>query len=88
MGEFSSSAEKQLLTRYPKFEVLSRILLEEELGIYQDILATYITSNPEERYKNLLKLKPSLFQRIPQHQLATYLGITPQSLSRIRNRIN
>ena len=87
LGVFSSESERQLLNKFPKFEYLSRILLEEELGTYQDILTTYITTSPEERYKNLLKLKPELFQRIPQYHLATYLGITPQSLSRIRSRI-
>lgn len=87
LGVFSYESERELLHEYPKFEQLSRILLEEELSTYQDILSSYITTKPEERYKNLLKFKPDLFQRIPQYHLATYLGITPQSLSRIRNRI-
>ena len=45
------------------------------------------TSSPEQRYLNLLEKKPDLIQRVPQHQLASYLGIKPQSLSRLRARI-
>ena len=87
LAVFSYESEKSLLERFPKFERLSRILLEEELGVYQDILSNYITSNPEERYRNLMESRPDLLQRIPQYHLATYLGITPQSLSRIRSRM-
>jgi len=39
------------------------------------------------RYKNLLATRPDLIQRIPQHQLASFLGITPQSLSRLKTRL-
>ncbi|MES2800638.1 MAG: Crp/Fnr family transcriptional regulator [Bacteroidota bacterium] len=41
----------------------------------------------EERYLNLLKAKPNLFQRVPQHYIASYLGISPERLSRIRKKI-
>jgi CRP-like cAMP-binding protein len=44
--------------------------------------------SPENRYLKLLKENPLIFQKIPQKYIASYLGITPQSLSRIRNRIN
>ena len=44
-------------------------------------------SSPEQRYLNLLQNRPDLIQRVPQNQLASYLGIKPQSLSRLRARI-
>ena len=44
------------------------------------------TNNPEQRYDNLLKLRPEIMQRIPQQYIASFLGITPVSLSRIRGR--
>ena len=53
----------------------------------QDFFAEFKTSNPEERYLNMLKARPNLIQRVPQHQIASYLGIKPESLSRIRKRI-
>lgn len=84
---FSFETEQELLRRFPKFEHLSRILLEEELSVYQEMLTSYITTSPEHRYKNLLKTRPDLINRIPQYHLATYLGVTPESLSRIRKRI-
>ena len=46
-----------------------------------------MASTPENRYLNLLQTRPDLLQRVPQHQLASYLGVTPESLSRIRKRI-
>jgi CRP-like cAMP-binding protein len=50
-------------------------------------LVTFITSSPEERYRKLLTDRPDLLGRVPQHQIASYLGVTPESLSRIRKRI-
>ncbi len=47
----------------------------------------FISSSPEERYLNLQKTKPQLFDRVPHHQIASYLGMQPQSLSRIRKRV-
>ena len=79
--------EKKLFQKFPQFESLSRMGLEEELRNYQEMLATYITTTPEERYSNLLKYRSDLLNRVPHHQLASYIGIKPESLSRIRKRI-
>lgn len=79
--------EKKLLEKYPKLESFARAILEEELGNYQEMLASYIISNPEQRYLNLMKNAPGLLQRVPQYQLASYIGIKAESLSRIRNRL-
>lgn len=79
--------EKQLLLKFPKLEVFARINLEQELANYQEMLSSYILSNPEQRYLNLLQNSPSLLQRIPLYQLASYIGVKAESLSRIRKRI-
>jgi len=42
----------------------------------------------ETRYKKLIENKPTLFQRVPQYLIASYLNVTPESLSRIRKKIN
>lgn len=63
-------------------------MVEENLGEVQDELTSFIASAPEERYKALLRKRPHLVDRVPQHQLASYLGITPESLSRIKKRVN
>lgn len=79
--------QKEMYNRFPMLEALSRNSLQKELVNYQEMLATYITTNPEERYLNLLKHRPELLNRVPQYQLASYLGVAPESLSRIRKRI-
>lgn len=79
--------ELEFYKKYPKLESISRMMVEQDFGKTQQILSSYITSNPEEKYLNLLKTQPKLINRVPQYQLASYLGITPESLSRIRKRI-
>lgn len=79
--------EAEIFAKFPKFESLCRILSEELLVRQQINFDEFKTSSPEKRYLNLLEKRPDLIQRVPQHQLASFLGIKPQSLSRIRARI-
>lgn len=74
-------------TKFPKFEIMCRIMSEEVLAKQQIDFDEFKTSSPEQRYLNLIQKRPDLIQRVPQHQLASYLGIKPQSLSRLRARI-
>ena len=74
-------------SKFPRFDTLCRILSEELLAKQQIDFDAFKTSSPEQRYLNLLNKRPDLIQRVPQHQLASYLGIKPQSLSRLRARI-
>jgi CRP-like cAMP-binding protein len=74
-------------SKFPKFEIMCRILSEELLAKQQINFDEFKTSSPEQRYLNLIQKRPDLIQRVPQHQLASYLGIKPQSLSRLRTRI-
>ncbi len=77
----------QLLEKFPKFETLSRMAMEEELATYQEIVASYVILNPEQRYVRLLETRPDLVARVSQRALAAYIGVSPESLSRIRKRI-
>ena len=79
--------DAESFSKFPKFESLCRILSEELLAKQQINFDEFKTSSPEQRYLNLLQKRPDLIQRVPQHQLASYLGIKPQSLSRLRARI-
>jgi CRP-like cAMP-binding protein len=79
--------ETEMFSKFPKFESLCRILAEEILAKQQINFDEFKTSSPEQRYLNLVQKRPDLIQRVPQHQLASYLGIKPQSLSRLRARI-
>jgi len=79
--------EVETFSKFPKFETICRILSEELLAKQQINFDEFKTSSPEQRYLNLLQKRPDLVQRVPQPQLASYLGIKPQSLSRLRARI-
>lgn len=74
-------------SKFPKFDIMCRMLSEELLAKQQIDFDEFKTSSPEQRYLNLLQSRPDLIQRVPQHQLASFLGIKPQSLSRLRARI-
>ena len=87
LAVISTEAAFKLVQTFPKFELLARIMMEEELIIYQEIISSFITMNAEQRYLSLLDANPLILQRIPQHQLATYLGVSAETLSRIRKRI-
>ncbi|MFK7949015.1 MAG: Crp/Fnr family transcriptional regulator [Saprospiraceae bacterium] len=79
--------EQEMFEKFPKFESLCRVLSEELLAKQQIDFDQFKTSSPEQRYKNILENRPDLIQRVPQYQLASFLGITPQSLSRLRSRM-
>ncbi len=83
----SRSDLQQLFIDIPKFEKFGRIMAENAfLGLrYRNEMLTNQTA--EERYLNLMKSRPKVFDRIPQHYIASYLGIKAPSLSRIRRRI-
>lgn len=83
----NADMESEVNGKFPKFDTLCKILSEERLGKQQIDFDAFKTSSPEQRYLNLLQSQPDLIQRVPQHQLASYLGIKPQSLSRLRARI-
>lgn len=84
---FNMEVVFEILKKFPRFESLSRIVMEEELSIYQEMISSFITMDAKQRYLNLLKIKPHLLLQVPQYQIATYLGVSPETLSRIRARI-
>jgi len=86
-GVGTPELETELFQKFPQLESLTRALVEAIMSKQQDTFAEFKMASPEERYLNLLKNRPDLIQRAPQHQIASYLGIKPESLSRIRKRI-
>ncbi len=83
----NSRMESDMNEKFPRFEKLRRTISEELLTHSQASFDDFRISSPEERYLNLLRTKPDLLQRGPQYQMASYLGMTPQSLSRMRKRV-
>lgn len=83
----NSDMEAEINSKFPKFESMCRLLSEELLAKERMDFDAFKTSSPEQRYLHLIQKRPDLIQRVPQHQIASYLGIKPQSLSRLRARI-
>lgn len=68
-------------------ERFSRLMLEEALTGSQRRSNRLLTLSPDERYRTFLQTRPEVARRVPQYLLASYLGITPEALSRIRGRL-
>jgi len=75
-----------ILDQSPTIKAQVEKLTFERLIFYQKLFLSRIKDNPEKRYLDLLENNPEILLRIPQHYIASYLGITSVSLSRIRNR--
>ncbi|HEY1033336.1 MAG TPA: cyclic nucleotide-binding domain-containing protein [Flavipsychrobacter sp.] len=83
----NSGMEVEVNSKFPKFDTMCKMLSEELLAKQRIDFDAFKTSTPEQRYMNLIEKRPDLIQRVPQYQLASYLGIKPESLSRLRARI-
>jgi len=77
---------EQILHTYPELKEGFQDILFQRFKNYAHLFLSRIRDTPQERYADLVKNHPEIIKRIPQHYIASYLGITPISLSRIRNR--
>jgi CRP-like cAMP-binding protein len=84
---FTKSKIDVLLKEIPKFEIIARIATENELITCQKVIASFVTKSAEERYIDLLETQGELFQRVPQQYIASFLGVSPETLSRIKTRV-
>ncbi len=79
--------EERGLAEYPAFESVCRVLGEALMTRLQETHVDVLTRTPEQRYLDLVARRPDLLQRVPQYHIASFLGIQPETLSRIRRRI-
>lgn len=78
---------KNWFEAHPEYHFHGIRFAMERLSFYQRLFLSRIKDTPQERYEALLKEHPEIIAQIPQHYIASYLGITPVSLSRIRSRL-
>lgn len=84
---FSPETKEELFRRAPKFERAFRILLQRHLSATQNRLFSTISKTAMEKYLDFLELYPTLPQRVAQHYIASYLGISAEFLSKVRGRL-
>ncbi|WP_027419664.1 Crp/Fnr family transcriptional regulator [Crocinitomix catalasitica] len=83
----NKSFEEEIRAALPRLDTVFQGIALEKISAAKEEWNMFVTSSPEERYLNLLETKAHLLDRAPHHQIASYLGMKPQSLSRIRKRI-
>ena len=74
-----------LCKKIPAFNELINNILQRSLNASQERIHAVISLSAEEKYQHFIRSFPDLANRVPRHMLASYLGITPETLSRIRN---
>jgi CRP-like cAMP-binding protein len=84
---FNPETKESLFSKVPKFERAFRILMQRNLAVTQNRLFDTISKTATEKYLEFLKQYPSLSQRVAQHYIASYLGISPEFLSKVRTKI-
>ncbi|QIP13049.1 Crp/Fnr family transcriptional regulator [Spirosoma aureum] len=85
--QIDQASMDELYERVPKFERFFRILSQRAfVAAEQRVIAT-ISQTAEERYRHFIERYPGIDQRVPQHLIASYLGFTPEFLSRIRKQM-
>ena len=83
----SKSAHEKLLQTLPKYETFTRLNITGAYIAMQRRLTSIISSPLDERYANFTALYPDIVQRVPQHMIASYMGLTPETLSRVRQKM-
>jgi len=83
----TKTAQDEILKRVPQFETYTRMQITGAYLAMQKRVTAMISLTPEQRYLYFISLYPNIAQRVPQHMIASYLGLSPETLSRIRKRI-
>ena len=82
----SRSAKEALLQKVPKLERMFRLMIQRHLTVVQNRLFKSMVFSAMDKYMAFIKRYPTISQRVPQHYIASYLGISPEFLSRLRKR--
>ncbi|WP_428329798.1 Crp/Fnr family transcriptional regulator [Mucilaginibacter sp.] len=83
----NAAAFEEMTLKVPKMDRYFRILFQNSLVTKERRLISAVTHSAEEKYTKLAESNPKLIQRVPQNLIASYLGLAPETLSRIRKNI-
>lgn len=83
----SKSAQEEILKKCPKYETYTRLQLTGAYLAMQKRLTSILSQPLEDRYNTFINLYPNIVQRVPQHMIASYMGLKPETLSRLRKKI-
>jgi len=83
----TKAAQDDMVLQVPKMERYLRLLMQNNLIALQRRLMSSLNYTAEDKYLQLIATCPTIVQRVPQHYIASYLGITPETLSRIRRQM-
>ncbi|HWB93860.1 MAG TPA: Crp/Fnr family transcriptional regulator [Puia sp.] len=81
------AGKTRLFEKIPAFERMFRLLVQRSLGVLQARFYSSISQTAEERYLQFLEKYPNMAQRVPQHQIARYIGVSPEFLSKVRSTL-
>jgi CRP-like cAMP-binding protein len=81
-------ANETIMSRVPAFARSFQLGIQKHAAAKDKRIVQSLTATAEERYLNFLETYPTIAQRVPQHMLASYLGITPETVSRIRKSLS
>jgi CRP-like cAMP-binding protein len=81
-------SQEQIFKEIPIFERYMRLLLQKNFISMHRRLVSTISTSAEEKYLRMVKTYPDIVQRVPQHMIASYLGLKPETLSRIRKKLS
>lgn len=82
-----SEAEERLFQQIPAFERYFRLLMQNRFIALQERINLDLSESAEAKYRRFMEKYPQLALRVPQHQIASYLGLQPETLSRIRKKL-
>ena len=81
------NSKQALFRQIPKFELFFRLLVQRALFTLQSRFHAVVSQTAEQRYLDFIERYPQLVQRVPQHQIARYIGVSPEFLSKLRSSL-
>ncbi|GAB2825682.1 Crp/Fnr family transcriptional regulator [Ferruginibacter profundus] len=84
----SPQTKEQLLKAVPKLERMFRLMVQKNLSVLQKRFLNTITTSAQEKYLDFIERYPTIPQRVAQHYIASYLGISAEFLSKVRTKLS